>query len=252
MMKLAYLLLSILIPASAYCQRQEEFQIERFPNGAPRVSYGFYRDQKGKQVCHGKRIEWTENGQKFSEGTCRDGKAEGLRTYWHQNGRKSSEGYYHNDEPVGVWLHWYSDGQLAARCPYSHGQRQGTCLYWNEKNREVEKIKYINGKPLAIVRWEKQHSGLKDTVYLYPYIVVRPDDLIFTSKYADLSKSFTLEELEKVFASLPKSVWVNGKEIGITSVGLASVEAHKRMESVSQEVIAFFQNKGYRIQLLPQ
>jgi len=126
-------------------------------------------------------------------------------------------------------------------------------LYWNEKSREVERVRYINGKPLAIVTWEKQNAAKgKAAVYLYPYIVVRPDNLIFTSNYANISKVFALDELEAVFSSLPGSVWVNGKEIGVTSVGLASVGEHKRMESVLEEVTTFFHNKGYRVQRLPQ
>lgn len=251
--KLTFLVLSLLTPASAYCQRHEELKIERFPNGMPQAEYSFYRDKNGKEVWHGKRTEWTQNGKTFSEGTFLDGKAEGLRTYWHENGQKSAEGYYRNDEPVGVWLHWYADGQLQTKCSYSHGRKQGTCLYWNEKSREVDKVKYINGKPLAIVTWEKQNAGKrKNAVYLYPYIVVRPDNLIFTSNYADISKVFALDELERVFTSLPKSVWVNGKEIGVTSVGLASVEEHKRMERVLDEVTTFFHSKGYRVQRLPQ
>lgn len=252
MMKSICLVLTLLFSSAVYCQNQVETKIDRFPNGVPRAEYSFYRDSNGDEVWHGKRIEWTQGGQRFSEGSYVNGKAEGLRTYWHENGRKSAEGNYHDNLPVGVWLKWYPDGQLQEKCEYENGQKNGTCAYWSETNREADIVRYVKGKPLPIVEWEKLNEGKhRAPVYLYPYIVVRPDDLTFTSNYEGISREFLIEELEQMFISLPKSVWVNGKEIGVTKIGLASREQHKRMDDMMQAVVNFFRSKGYRIQYLP-
>lgn len=251
-MKSIFLLLTVLFPSAVFCQNKVGTKIDRFPNGMQRAEYNFYRDDNGNEVWHGKRIEWTQNGKKFSEGFYVNGKAEGLRTYWYENGRKSAEGYYRDNLPVGVWLKWYPDGHLQEKCEYENGQKNGTCMYWSEKNREVDIVRYINGKPLPIVEWEKLNAVKnKEPIYLYPYIVVRPDNLTFTSNYAGISKEFLVEELEQMFISLPKSVWVNGKEIGVTKIGFASRGEHKRMDNMLEAVANFFQSKGYRIRHLP-
>ena len=252
-MKSIVLLLTLFFPATVYCQSQVETKIERFPSGTPRAEYSFYRADNGDEVWHGKRTEWYQGGQKFSEGVYVNGKAEGLRTYWHENGRKSAEGNYRNDRPVGVWLKWYPDGRLQEKCKYKDGQKHGLGVYWSEVSREVDVVRYINGKPLAIVEWEKRNAGKhKEPAYLYPYIVVRPHGLTFTSNYAGITKEFSGEELEQVFMSLPKSVWVNGREIGLTSVNFASLEDQKLLEEGSKTVENFFLSKGYRVSHLPQ
>jgi hypothetical protein len=250
-MKPVVLLLSLLIPQAAYCQIQVETRVERFPDGMPRAEYSFYRDGKGNEVWHGKRTEWTHTGQKFSEGTYLNGKAEGRRTYWHGNGQKSAEGDYRDDVPVGVWVKWYADGRLQEKCEYENGHKHGTCTYWGERGGEVDTVRYVNGKPLAVVEWEKRNAGKhKGPVYLYPYIVVRPGNLLFASGYAGISREFPLEELEQVFASLPESVWVNGREIGLTAVGLASAEDTRLMDERLKTVEEFFRGKGYRVRQL--
>jgi hypothetical protein len=57
--------------------------------------------------------------------------------------------------------------------------------------------------------------------------------------------------LETLVTSLPKSVWIIGKVIGIGTVGLASAEERKQMDQVLKKLEAFFQSRGYLVELLP-
>jgi hypothetical protein len=85
---------------------------------------------------------------------------------------------------------------------------------------------------------------------LSPYIVVQANGLKFISGYSEISKVFKVEKLDKVLASLPQSVWISGKEVGITSVN-GSVEDKNRMERMLEEVTTILQNKGYQVRRLP-
>lgn len=134
-----------------------------------------------------------------------------------------------------------------------NGEKEGVCLWWDDHGRVADSVAYIHGKPRAIAEWEaRDQREVKTAVYLYPWIVVRPDgDLVFTSEYVGITKEFFLSQLEEVFASLPGSVWVDGKSIGITQIGAASEAGHLRMIQNTEQVKAFFIKKGYRVNGLP-
>jgi hypothetical protein len=99
----------------------------------------------------------------------------------------------------------------------------------------------------------RDQREVKTAGYLYPWILVRPDgDLVFTSEYAGIAKEFSSSQLEEVFASLPGSVWVDGKSVGITQIGAFASEADSQtMSQITEKVKAFFSSKGYRVYGLP-
>ena len=84
-------------------------------------------------------------------------------------------------------------------------------------------------------------------------MVVRPDGgLTFSSSYAEITKEFSISQIDGVFASLPASVWVEGKSIGVQQINLASEADHQRMDQITEKLTAFFSGKGYRVRRLPQ
>jgi len=226
---------------------------ERFSNGRPKTEYCFYREKDGQEVLHGKYITWSESGAKFSEQDYRDGKIDGRTIYWQANGKKSSQGMYHNNHPVGTWVSWHKNGQKESSCNYVNGEKEGVCLWWDDQGRQADSVEYIHGKPRAIAEWEaRDQREVKTPIYLYPYILVLPSgSLTFTSAYAGVTKEFSLSQLDEIFASLPRSVWVDGKSIGIQRVGLATEQDQRTMAQITEEVKAFFTNKGYRVRELP-
>jgi len=134
------------------------------------------------------------------------------------------------------------------------GEKEGVCLWWDAHGRQADSVEYIHGKPRAIAEWEaRDQRAVKTPIYLYPYILVLPNGgLTFSSAYAGITKEFPVSQLKEVFASLPASVWVDGKSIGIQQVGLASEADHQTMDQVTGKVKAFFTGKGYRTYGLPQ
>jgi hypothetical protein len=60
------------------------------------------------------------------------------------------------------------------------------------------------------------------------------------------------QEFLLVVASLPASVWVDGKSIGIQQVGLASEADYQTMAEITEKVRTFFIDNGYRVYRLPQ
>ena len=226
---------------------------ERFSNGKPKAEYCFYREKDGQEVLHGKYITWSESGQKFSEQNYRNGRIDGRTIYWHENGKKSWQGMYQDDHPVGTWVSWHKNGQKGSSCSYVSGEKEGVCLWWDDHGRQADSVEYIHGKPRAIAEWEaRDKRAVKTSIYLYPSILVRPNgSLTFSSAYAGITKEFSVSQLEEIFASLPASVWVDGKSIGVQQVGLATEADHQMMDEITEKVKAFFASKGYRVYSLP-
>lgn len=113
-------------------------------------------------------------------------------------------------------------------------------------------MEYLHGKPRAIAEWEARHPT-QPPVYLYPYILVHPSgSLTFISNYEGVTRDFSRWQLEDVLASLPQSVWVEGKSIGIQEPGLATEKQHRAMAEVAKKVKAVLVEKGYRVHGLPQ
>jgi hypothetical protein len=62
------------------------------------------------------------------------------------------------------------------------------------------------------------------------------NSLTFRSAYAGITKEFSVSQLEEVFVSLPASVWVDGKSIGVQQVGMASEPDHRTMAEITEKV----------------
>jgi hypothetical protein len=154
----------------------------------------------------------------------------------------------------GKYLTWLENGKKELSCNYVNGEKEGVCLWWDDLGRQADSVEYIHGKPRAIAEWEaRDQRAVKTPIYLYPYILVLPNGgLTFSSAYAGITKEFPVSQMKEVFASLPASVWVDGKSIGIQQVGLASEADHQTMDQVTGKVKAFFTGKGYRTYGLPQ
>jgi len=154
----------------------------------------------------------------------------------------------------GKYLTWYENGKKELSCNYVNGEKEGVCLWWDDRGRKADSVEYIHGKPRAIAEWEaRDQRAVKTPIYLYPYILVRPNgSLTFTSEYAGITKEFFLSQVEEIFASLPASVWVEGKSIGVQQINLASEADHQTMDHVTEKLTAFFSGKGYRVRRLPQ
>ena len=71
-------------------------------------------------------------GQKFSEGTYKDGKRDGPATVWYANGQKAREYTYKDDKLDGLWTRWYENGQKKYEGTYKDGEFISS-KYWDEE-----------------------------------------------------------------------------------------------------------------------
>ena len=75
------------------------------------VSKISYHKITGNKIELVKEIKWHENGQKYKEGTYKDGKEDGKWTEWYENGQKSVETTFKDGEFIKE-TYWDEDGNV--------------------------------------------------------------------------------------------------------------------------------------------
>ena len=171
--------------------------------------------------------------------------------------RKAEYSFYHDKDSrevlQGSYLSWYDNGRRKSSCNYVNGEKQGVCLWWNEQGKQSDSVEYVHGKPRAIAEWEAHDTrAVKTPVFLYPYILIGPGaKLTFVSNYAGINKEFSLSEIGKAIASLPTSVWVDGRSIGLQQPGTATEHDHRAVTQVVEKLKSLLTKKGYRVYELP-
>ena len=84
-------------------------EVEFYENGQLKCFININEDGK----LDGLDTTWYENGQKKSEGACRNGMYDGKWTEWHSNGKKSCEGFYNKKgQAIGKWTYYKLDGSI--------------------------------------------------------------------------------------------------------------------------------------------
>lgn len=86
-------------------------------DGSIRYSIAYRDDQRV-----GKWIYWYANGQKQSEETLIDGKADGPQRRWHENGQLKTEDYFKNGVRDGTEAAWDEAGRLHYKREYRSGK----------------------------------------------------------------------------------------------------------------------------------
>jgi len=69
---------------------------------------------------------WYESGQKKSEGSCADGKKNGLWTWCYENGNKELEKNYKDNKLDGVSTSWYENGGKRSEQNFKNGKMVGS------------------------------------------------------------------------------------------------------------------------------
>ncbi len=79
----------------------------------------------------GEAVWYYEDGQKWTEGTYKDGKLHGLLTVWYENGQKEKEGTYKDGKLHGLLTGWHENGQKSLEGTYKDGELISSKI-WNE------------------------------------------------------------------------------------------------------------------------
>jgi len=108
-------------------------QIEKYPNGRIKAeSTGYGISKNLIEYCHGKRVQWWENGQKQIEADCAYGYTEGKVTSWYESGIKGDEAYVHENKLHGVRKIYDTKGNLLYVDTYENNEKKNRKAYTSE------------------------------------------------------------------------------------------------------------------------
>src|SRR3954463_8338008 len=106
--------------------RQKEV---RFPDGRIKERYGYYLDEKKREVREGTDEEFFANGAKKGALEWKAGKESGPVVYYFPDGRKSYEANYRDGKKNGFATVWYQSGQKQWQTVFRDGMTNGV---WRE------------------------------------------------------------------------------------------------------------------------
>jgi antitoxin component YwqK of YwqJK toxin-antitoxin module len=102
---------------------------------------------------------WYENGQKKSEENYKVGIEDGLNTEWYKNGQKKTEWSYKNGKGDGLWTWWYKNGQKREEKTYKDDMEDGLQTYWSENGQKRTESTYKDGKEISTTMWNYYGNG---------------------------------------------------------------------------------------------
>ena len=128
---------------------------------------------------------WYESGQKKSEGSCSDGKKNGLWTWWYENGNKELEKNYKDNKLDGVSTSWHESGEKRSEQNFKHGKMVGsytafeTEIFEDSVDNRLRTITDFNGNfdYMTLREFAKKDYGLKDELDYGRQIIETPEHL---------------------------------------------------------------------------
>jgi len=112
-------------------------------------------------VNDGPYVEYYRGGQKFQEGTFKQGSYEGVWTYWHPNGQICKSVTFKNCKPDGEFEVFRSDGTRLAKRSYEDGTRHGKWIsYFDDGEQPMVEYNFDHGV-FSDVRTSYYENGQK-------------------------------------------------------------------------------------------
>ena len=103
-------------------------------------------------LANGAFINWHENGQKEIEGIVINGLQSGHAKSWHKNGKKRDETIFKRGKPNGQYFAWYDNGQIYIKSRFKNGFQSGITTTWykngNKASRNTMKMGKRYGKAI--------------------------------------------------------------------------------------------------------
>ena len=111
-------------------------------------------------------LKWYKIGRKWSEGTFKDGKVDGLFEWWYENGQKSFEGNYEDGIKIGLWTGWYENGQKNYEGTFRDGLQDGLSSSWYENGQKSSERTYKNDEFHGLeTHWHMNGHKYRETNY---------------------------------------------------------------------------------------
>ncbi|MES2565752.1 MAG: hypothetical protein V4565_02730 [Bacteroidota bacterium] len=125
---------------------------------------------------NGYNIFYYENGSKSSEGTMRDGKADGYWKNYYKNGKLKIEGNRKDFQLDSIWKFYSEKGRITISVNYLEGKKNGYTFNYDTNQRVSSKELFVNDIKQGNM-FVYYPSG--KTKLLTPYVKGRPDGLAY-------------------------------------------------------------------------
>ncbi len=125
---------------------------------------------------NGYNIFYYENGAKSSEGTMRDGKADGYWKNYYKNGKLKIEGNRENFQLDSIWKFYSEKGKITKAVNYLEGKKNGYTINYDTNQRVSSKEAFINDIKQGN-SFTYYPSG--KTKLVTPYVKGKPDGIAY-------------------------------------------------------------------------
>ena len=126
---------------------KQKYVITRYGNGGIDIKCPIVQTKDGNFTIHGTYSEYFNTSNivartiEYSNGVCH-----GKQIEYYENGLLKSETTWENGRSHGEFKSWYKNGQLEVKGNYKNGKLDGNITYWDRDGRKIRTVLYGNGK----------------------------------------------------------------------------------------------------------
>lgn len=136
------------VPANAATARKDPTQVERrtyHGDHSVRTIYQALQWPDGREVRHGRELEFDRQGNKLAERFFRNGEPTGNWLRWWPNGKQRMELQYRGPDVAMPMSWWHENGALAEQGLARDAVKEGEWSSWTDAGVLVEQGSYTNG-----------------------------------------------------------------------------------------------------------
>jgi antitoxin component YwqK of YwqJK toxin-antitoxin module len=113
---------------------------DKYEDGTVRIDREVLKLSDDQLVNHGVFTEYYPNGQKFAEGSYKNGVHDGSWTFWHDNGQVCKTVTFRDGRADGTWEVFRADGTLQAKRTYKGNLRDGEWVMYHPDGKTVRLV----------------------------------------------------------------------------------------------------------------
>ncbi|MBI2967854.1 MAG: toxin-antitoxin system YwqK family antitoxin [Bacteroidetes bacterium] len=122
------------------CSQTATVTEQSFPDGKPKTVITYAIDDSTKNIRS--IVEYYPDGNLRFEGEYRGGKKNGIWIYYFQNCNKWSEGSYKNGLADGKFSVWRENGSLRYEGYFSNGKKLGAWKFYDESGKLIKEEEF--------------------------------------------------------------------------------------------------------------
>jgi antitoxin component YwqK of YwqJK toxin-antitoxin module len=137
MQKLCYFFIGLILLAS--CSRTS-VKKENFDDGKIKSEKTYQKIDGEEQIVN--EVQYHPNGQKYMEGSYKNGLRDGYWASWYKDGKLWSEGAFVKGESHGKRTVYFPNGRIYYEGNFDMGKRSGVWVFYDENGEIVNQINY--------------------------------------------------------------------------------------------------------------